>query len=488
VRLWSLVESSDGALVPVGPPLGDPQVTGVVTTDLAEPGRYLHGGELVLTGMAWWRPRRPGRTAAFVGELVAARVAALAAGDAELGRVPADLVTACTEAGLPLLRVPVSVPFAAIHEQVNQLLSPRRSDEVAAVLGRHRELIAGDGIAGVLDFVSTDLGLHCRLLSPTGRRLAGAAGAGEEDRRLAQHYLRAPRLPHRVRRPGNRVVSLFAPAGSRVAAGFLAIAEDHTGWTAEREEVVAELVSLVALEWAREARRSEPEQHLAEALASGVATEVEAAVRRAGLDPESGAIVVSAVGPVAGAVLAEALAPLPVWRLGGPADDGIAVVAEFEPAQLTARLHDTAEFLAPGIAGELRIGVSDTVRGGDGLLAGLAAARAVAATVARIGVAGPERLSSSVLLLAAVPPRLRATYRERVLGTLLEHDRVHRTELVRTLSVYLACSGSWSRCAAMMHVHVNTLRYRIERIEALTGRDLRNLADQVDLLLALDTP
>ena len=72
-----------------------------------------------------------------------------------------------------------------------------------------------------------------------------------------------------------------------------------------------------------------------------------------------------------------------------------------------------------------------------------------------------------------------------MLGPLLEHDRAHRTDLVRTLAAYLECSGSWSRCAARMHLHVNTLRYRIEKIEALTGRDLRRLPDQVDLLLAL---
>jgi DNA-binding PucR family transcriptional regulator len=68
---------------------------------------------------------------------------------------------------------------------------------------------------------------------------------------------------------------------------------------------------------------------------------------------------------------------------------------------------------------------------------------------------------------------------------LLEHDRAHRTDLVATLATYLECSGSWARCAERMHVHVNTLRYRIERIEALTGRDLRRLEDQADLLLAL---
>jgi len=39
-----------------------------------------------------------------------------------------------------------------------------------------------------------------------------------------------------------------------------------------------------------------------------------------------------------------------------------------------------------------------------------------------------------------------------------------------------------------MHLHVNTLRYRVERIEALTGRDLRRLEDQADLMLALRLP
>jgi DNA-binding PucR family transcriptional regulator len=34
-------------------------------------------------------------------------------------------------------------------------------------------------------------------------------------------------------------------------------------------------------------------------------------------------------------------------------------------------------------------------------------------------------------------------------------------------------------------VHVNTVRYRIRRIEELTGRDLSSLDDQVDFFLAL---
>ena len=37
-----------------------------------------------------------------------------------------------------------------------------------------------------------------------------------------------------------------------------------------------------------------------------------------------------------------------------------------------------------------------------------------------------------------------------------------------------------------IRLHVNTLRYRIGRIEELTGRDLSKLEDRVDFYLALE--
>ena len=42
-----------------------------------------------------------------------------------------------------------------------------------------------------------------------------------------------------------------------------------------------------------------------------------------------------------------------------------------------------------------------------------------------------------------------------------------------------------SEVAEMLHLHVNTVRYRVERIEELTGRDLSRLEDRVDVFLAL---
>jgi hypothetical protein len=92
---------------------------------------------------------------------------------------------------------------------------------------------------------------------------------------------------------------------------------------------------------------------------------------------------------------------------------------------------------------------------------------------------------SSELLLAMVPDEARRAFRAALLTPLLAYDRDHGTELVSTLQVFLACSGSWSKAAEAMFIHVNSLRYRIRRIQELTGRDPRSLEDQAALLLAL---
>lgn len=98
--------------------------------------------------------------------------------------------------------------------------------------------------------------------------------------------------------------------------------------------------------------------------------------------------------------------------------------------------------------------------------------------------ADPERPLHD-LLLASVPARVLRLSSDRLLGPLREYDDRHNAELISTLRSFLGCDGSWSACASRMYVHVNTVRYRIGRIEALTGRDLSALADRVDFFLAL---
>ncbi|MFI9270714.1 helix-turn-helix domain-containing protein [Kitasatospora sp. NPDC052896] len=49
----------------------------------------------------------------------------------------------------------------------------------------------------------------------------------------------------------------------------------------------------------------------------------------------------------------------------------------------------------------------------------------------------------------------------------------------------MAHDCSWARTAQALHVHVNTVHYRVRRIEELTARDLGHLDDRLDLRAAL---
>ena len=102
-----------------------------------------------------------------------------------------------------------------------------------------------------------------------------------------------------------------------------------------------------------------------------------------------------------------------------------------------------------------------------------------------VAVVGADEVASHVLLLACVPDDVRRTYGQRVLGSVLAHDQRTHGELIGTLAEWLACSGSWARTAESLHLHVNTVRYRIEKVQELTGRDLSSLEDKVDVFLAL---
>ncbi|MFI6406360.1 helix-turn-helix domain-containing protein [Streptomyces sp. NPDC050548] len=57
--------------------------------------------------------------------------------------------------------------------------------------------------------------------------------------------------------------------------------------------------------------------------------------------------------------------------------------------------------------------------------------------------------------------------------------------LLGILETFLACDGSWARTAEALHQHVNSVHYRIGRIECFTGRDLSRLYDRLDLWAAL---
>jgi sugar diacid utilization regulator len=70
------------------------------------------------------------------------------------------------------------------------------------------------------------------------------------------------------------------------------------------------------------------------------------------------------------------------------------------------------------------------------------------------------------------------------LGPLLDYDNRHHAELVRTLSEYLELGGSYDDTAKSLLIHRSTLRYRLKRIRAITGRDLGDVDTRLNLHVA----
>jgi purine catabolism regulator len=74
---------------------------------------------------------------------------------------------------------------------------------------------------------------------------------------------------------------------------------------------------------------------------------------------------------------------------------------------------------------------------------------------------------------------------DRVLGTLIDYDVARSSDMVKTLDAYLRCERSWVRTAKAMGVHRQTVVYRIQRVEEITGRRITDTAAIAEFWLAL---
>jgi DNA-binding PucR family transcriptional regulator len=518
VRVKDLRDTSDLGLRLLTDGSGlDRVIQHVFTTDLPDPGRYLTPGDLVLTGLIWYR--EPADADRFVTALVKAGAIALGAGEA-LGDVPPEVIQACARHGVALLAVPAETSFAAVTDEVGRQLSGDRATAMTRVLGRRRLLLSavaeGAGLDAIFRLMGRELGPDCWLLTGTGR-VAGGTGAALAEPlplRLTCEYLKADRLPGVTETSDAGKYSLFGVGGEpRITSWFLACAGREQDWQHELRESVAELVADVALERARLDAGRTGDRKLAEAivsmLASGAAAggalvEITSLMRAAGLSPD-GRYLVLAISAEAewmpGSIadrwrcdLAEELAaPLADRTLAAPAGAEIAVLVplagDLGQDEAAAQLRAVQPVLEAARI-KVTVGISAPVEGAAALSGALheaGSARRLAAlrATAALSVVTSDEVASHELLLASVPASVLRQFRDRLLGPLLAYDERHRAELVPTLREFLACSGSWNACAATMYVHVNTVRYRIRRIEELTGRDLSCLDDQVDFFLAM---
>jgi hypothetical protein len=454
------------------------EISRIYVTELPDPSRYVSAGEIVLSGLLWWR--QPGDAELFVGALARAGVAALAASGADTDGIPDDVVRACAQHRIPLLEVPADLSFAVVTERVVLALAASRGREPSGA--RKRLLSTADASLPVLlRQGAAELGAPCWVLSGTGRVVGGT----DPDPPPADWF-----NPDRDRTVHGEYTML--PVGGRFAVPWiLAVRTTGTG------DLADELAGLVSLARARadQVRRmgDRAAEPLFRVLADG-AGDLSAAFAATGRREPVRVVLARTPedGPdLATELLAELLADAPAASLGVVGEDAYAVVEADDqwPANWTALCREalsTVDRLAD--LTQVLVGV-----GGPATMAGLRGAaqearhavEVAARRGERIGVVAGEDIAVHRLLVAGVPDELRRSVRDRMLGTLLAYDAAQGTDLVHTVRVFLECSSSPTTAAKALHVHVNTLRYRIHRASELLGLDLTDFTTQVDVYLAL---
>jgi PucR family transcriptional regulator, purine catabolism regulatory protein len=100
-------------------------------------------------------------------------------------------------------------------------------------------------------------------------------------------------------------------------------------------------------------------------------------------------------------------------------------------------------------------------------------------------VATYEDLGAFQLLLSLQDDDALVSYCRGVLGPVEQGEGDYGDQLLRSLDVFIEHNGHWEKAANSLYCHRHTLRYRIRRVEQLTGRDFSNARDRIEFWLAL---
>jgi purine catabolism regulator len=100
-------------------------------------------------------------------------------------------------------------------------------------------------------------------------------------------------------------------------------------------------------------------------------------------------------------------------------------------------------------------------------------------------VASYADLGAFQLLLSLQDDDALLTYCRGVLGPVEAGEGEYGDELLRSLDVFIEHNGHWEKAASALYCHRHTLRYRIRRVEQLTGRDFSTARDRIEFWLAL---
>jgi PucR-like helix-turn-helix protein/GAF domain-containing protein/diguanylate cyclase with GGDEF domain len=352
--------------------------------------------------------------------------------------------------------------------------------EVAAVLGGG--IVFFDGEGAELARVSAGVAVGTSN-APVRSGFAGATGVAA----WPQEAVTASRAAGRAVRVGDRWVCavLAGPEllGSLMLTGRASL--DEAGRRLfERAGVVAALLLLLrrSVAKAEDEVRGElltdlltaPTRNPAALLARG---------RRLGIDLTAPhAVLIAHVDGVSRRRLAMACGRYAT--LVGLHAEQVVLLADADPAELAPRL---AAALTSAVEAPVTVGASGPAAGPTAVATAFDEARRCVRSLLALGRAGHgAALSDLGFVGQLIGDRTDlAGYVRATLGPVLDYDERRGTDLVATLRAYFECGTNLTRAKEVLHVHVNTVVQRLERVASLLGADWQTPNRALEIQIAL---
>ncbi len=509
-------------------------VRGVQISDLHDPTPWLSRGELLLTSGAQLADE--GSQREYVALMAGRELAGIGLGAGGLSWAGSALVRAAEEYALPVLEVPRDVPFIAIaHSAAAQLTSDRDAALRRALTSQEeleQSIHANPGLETLVNTLSELLDAAVMVFDSAGhplarRELQTPLSAGLLGELRAEIRRRAASSDERVltiSTDEQRVAGLGLPVSSNgvhehppgdspngLGAWLVAVREQ--GGLSDLDRVLLrQAVPITELELLRRHIAEDRERRRAAGILEGILSgELSGEPLRRRLEP------LGLIGTVA-AIVVRAPEERQIAERHVEAALAAALRRESAPA-LVASTADLTCGLVPGLADdelfELASRVKLGVDGDLGVISDAGAGRAVdisslrrtideargaldARALARrreepsrrggapdTGVATFRDLGSYQLLLALQGHEALELFCDSILGPIEAMESSYGGELLKSLQVFIETNGQWERAARQLYCHRHTLRYRIRKIEELTGRDLENAHDRIEFYLAL---
>jgi PucR family transcriptional regulator, purine catabolism regulatory protein len=497
-------------------------------TEVPDPTRWLKGGELLLTtGYGFVGSEE--QQVELLKVLIDHNISGLGFGTGfSFDKVPPALVRVAEEYGFPLFEVPYHVPFIAITEAVASKIVNEQYSLLQRSLAVHEKLtkivLEEKGLEAILSTLSALVGCSAVLFDFHGvvlceasyRRRLGGELVADLWSRISDR--RADRQNFALSIAGVASgVQVYPVVASHRIGAFLAVVKDSGDFSEYDRIILHNVVTVTALELVKKKAVAETEKRLAgdffdELIASDLYEE-EIARRLAffGLDPRSPHLIMLLDIDQAGddGDSREAQAQDVRERLHWAVDE---FMARRDVLFISASRADSVVILVQpakpdgsdviSLAGELRAAVAQllpevSVSLGIGRphrqLIDLRQSYYEASYAIKIRTLKGERqviasfddLGSYGLLLGLQDTLSLQVFYDSVLGKLQEYDEQNSSDLVKSLSCFLEANGHWGDAAEKLYVHRHTLRYRMKRVEEITGRDLDQSQDRMEFWLAL---